>query len=140
MELMDRPHVKVMDPRQRGDGASQSAPRPPPPSVPEPEVVEIQEPERAPSPLLPKKDPSGVMQALIRLTDLEEQMEYAFAKHTLLLARHKEIQAQTALLEDLPVGMEAFKEELDKLMAEHEAKVSKEKEAAAEAEALYSEG
>jgi hypothetical protein len=50
-----------------------------------------------------------------RLAELEASMEYAFAKHMLLVRRRKELQAQFKVLSTLPVGIEALQEDLDKL-------------------------
>jgi hypothetical protein len=44
-------------------------------------------------------------------------MEYAYAKHMQLVNRQKELQAQAKVLSDLPVGVEAFKEDLEALGA-----------------------
>jgi len=60
-------------------------------------------------------EPSASMLALTRLLDLEAQMEYAFAKHMALVASQKMLRVQYEELERLPVGIEAFQEELDKL-------------------------
>jgi hypothetical protein len=50
--------------------------------------------------------------ALARLADLEAQMEYAFVKHMQLVKRQRELQLQAKVLEHLPVGLEAIKDEL----------------------------
>jgi hypothetical protein len=55
------------------------------------------------------------MKALVRLADLEASMEYAFAKHMLLVKRGKELRAQQKVLETLPVGLEAIEEDLKKI-------------------------
>jgi len=68
---------------------------------------------RAPSPP-PKGNPSGVMLALARLLELEASMEYAYAKHMLLVKRQKELGEQYKVLETLPVGIDAIKEDLQK--------------------------
>ena len=82
-----------------------------PPPLPTPvlpaEPTEPQAPEPA--------EPSGYVTALIRLADLEAQMEYEFAKHMQLLNRHKELKAQYKILENLPVGLDAIKDDLAKL-------------------------
>jgi hypothetical protein len=57
------------------------------------------------------------MTAMIRLAELEAQMEYAYAKHMLLVKKRAELQLQHKLLKDLPVGIEAIQEDLDELMA-----------------------
>ena len=63
----------------------------------------------------PKGKPTGAMLALARLLELEASMEYAYTKHVLLMQRQKELAAQHKVLETLPVGLEAIKEELEKL-------------------------
>ncbi len=86
-----------------------------PVSKPEPFIVKS-EPEKAkdmrPISPPPPGQPSGIVLALARLADLEAQMEYAYAKHMLLVRRQVELQLQTKILENLPVGMDAFSEEL----------------------------
>jgi hypothetical protein len=75
--------------------------------------------EEGPRPVSPPPPgkPSGATEALARLVDLEAQMEYAYAKHMQLVNRQKELQAQAKVLSDLPVGVEAFKEDLEALGA-----------------------
>ena len=77
------------------------------------------EEEKVPRPISPPPPgkPSGVVLALARLADLEAQMEYAYAKHMQLVKRQKELRSQAKVLETLPVGIEAFKEELEALDA-----------------------
>ncbi|KAG7355719.1 hypothetical protein IV203_000405 [Nitzschia inconspicua] len=77
----------------------------------------VEEAPAAPRPISPPPDgsPSGVMKALTRLAELEASMEYAFAKHMLLVKRRKELQAEYKVLEKLPVGIEAIQEDLEKL-------------------------
>jgi hypothetical protein len=83
-----------------------------------PPAVEVKaEPERRPTPPIPVGEPSGVMSALVRFADLEEQMEYAYAKHMQLIKRHSIVEAQTSVLEELPVGWDAFKDDFEKLIA-----------------------
>jgi len=64
----------------------------------------------------PKGKPTGVMLALTRLIELEASMEYAYAKHMLLSNRRKELQRQQEVLETLPVGIEAIRGDLEKLV------------------------
>ena len=70
----------------------------------------------APSPP-PKVEPCGVMTAMIRLADLEAQMEYAYAKHMLLVKKRRELRQQHKKLKGLPVGIEAIQKDLDELIA-----------------------
>lgn len=88
----------------------------------EPVKTEPEE-EKGPRPISPPPpgNPSGVVLALARLADLEAQMEYAYAKHMQLVKRQKELQLQAKVLETLPVGIEAFKEELEAATIEAEA-------------------
>jgi hypothetical protein len=87
-----------------------------------PPAIEVKaEPERPPTPPVPVGEPSGAMSALVRWADLEEQMEYAYAKHMQLIKRHNILEAQTAFLEDLPVGWDAFKDDFEKLIAAYKA-------------------
>ena len=66
---------------------------------------------RAPTPP-PKGNPTGVMLALARLLELEASMEYAYTKHMLLVKRQEELEEQHKVLETLPVGIDAIKEDL----------------------------
>jgi hypothetical protein len=81
------------------------------------------EEEKGPRPISPPPPgkPSGVVMALARLADLKAQMEYSYAKHMQLVKQQKELQLQAKVLETLPVGIEAFKEELDLVTSEAEA-------------------
>jgi hypothetical protein len=81
-----------------------------PPSPALPPAPESPKPKR-PEPA----EPSGLVTALIRLADLEAQMEYEFAKHMQILNKHKELKAQYQLLESLPVGIDAIKDDLARL-------------------------
>ena len=91
----------------------------PPPETPKavkdvtPKEEVIEKPKQ-PSPP-PVVKPSGVMVALTRLADLEAQLEFAFAKHMQLVKKQKELDLQTKVLTKLPVGIKAFKEDLDAL-------------------------
>lgn len=96
---------------EKADVKMESAPA----SAPE-EVIQNSGP-RPISPPPPGK-PSGVMLALTRLADLEAQMEYAYAKHMQLVNRQNELKLQVNVLSTLPVGIEAFKEELEVLNPE----------------------
>jgi len=90
----------------------------PPPASTVKESKPAEPPKRAPSPSPPAGPPSGLTVALTRLADLESQMEFEYAKHTQLLRQHDIIRAQIEVLETLPVGMEAFKEDLGLLIAD----------------------
>jgi hypothetical protein len=70
-----------------------------------------------PSPPPEPSEPSGYVVALTRLFDLEAQMEFAFAKHMQLMAKQKKLRAQTEVLQNLPVGIEALTDELEKLVS-----------------------
>ena len=55
-----------------------------------------------------------------RLSDLTAQMEFQYAKHLQLSKEHEIIKAKISVLEKLPVGMDAFRDDLDRLMMEEE--------------------
>jgi len=57
------------------------------------------------------------MVALARLADLEAQLDFALAKHSQVARQRELIQEQTKHLKELPVGLEAFEEDLAKLSA-----------------------
>ena len=67
-----------------------------------------------PSP--PAAPPSGLALAQARLSHLTAQMEFQYAKHLQLSTEHDIIKAKISTLKDLPVGMDAFREDLEKLM------------------------
>jgi hypothetical protein len=89
----------------------------------------VEEPVRPPPPPPPPKPPQATREpsapsetvlALTRLVDLEAQMEFAFAKQMALIAEQKKLEIQYKVLENLPVGLEAYQEELDRLKKEKE--------------------
>jgi hypothetical protein len=65
-------------------------------------------------------EPTASVLALTRLLDLETQMEYAFAKHMLLVKKQKLLRAQYDVLKDLPVGIDAIKDDLARHKAKHD--------------------
>ena len=46
---------------------------------------------------------------------MEAEMDYAFAKHMQLMAKGRLLRVQYETLENLPVGIEAIQEDLDRL-------------------------
>lgn len=76
-----------------------------------------EEPKEPPAPSAlsppPKVKPSGLILALSRLAELEEQLAYAYAKHVQLIKTQERLKLQTKVLEKLPVGIDAIREELD---------------------------
>lgn len=52
----------------------------------------------------------------MRLSDANAEMEFQYAKHLLLTKEHEIIKAKIERLKELPVGVDAFKEELDECM------------------------
>ncbi len=92
---------------QRSDETNTTKTVAPPSPPPAPESPKPKRPEPA--------DPSGFVTELIRLADLEAQMEYEFAKHIQLVNKHQELKAQYQLLETLPVGIDAIKDDLARL-------------------------
>jgi len=87
---------------------------------------EPKEPVEKPIAPPPKVEPSGLIMALSRLAELEEQLEYAFAKHVQLTKTQEKLRAQTKVLKKLPVGIDAIREELDAAQAEAQAKADAE--------------
>mmetsp|Transcript_3151 Transcript_3151/g.4429 ORF Transcript_3151/g.4429 Transcript_3151/m.4429 type:complete len:940 (-) Transcript_3151:1126-3945(-) len=69
-----------------------------------------------PSP--PPAEPSGLALAIARLSDLSAQMEFQYAKHLLLSNEHEIIKAKISVLKDLPVGMDALRDDLDRMQKE----------------------
>jgi hypothetical protein len=81
--------------------------------LPDEEKVIVDEPK---SPPLPVGPPSGLMVALTRLADLESQLDFALAKHSQLVRQRELLGVQADHLKTLPVGVEAFQDELAKLI------------------------
>jgi hypothetical protein len=93
----------------------------------EEDSVIIKEEEAPPKPLTPPRSPppepsppSALVVALSRLVEAESQMDYAFAKHLQLIRKRKLLRAEIDRLEKLPVGADAFKDDLDKFIADLE--------------------
>ena len=91
--------------------------QPPPDDVIE-EEVDVVPPSPPPAP------PSGLAVALTRLSDLTSQIEFQYAKYLQMTKEHHIIKAKIETLKDLPVGIDAIREDLDKLEEEEKAKSS----------------
>ena len=98
--------VQVSSPQQQ---------QPPPEEVIE-EEVDVVPPSPPPAP------PSGLAVALTRLSDLTSQIEFQYAKYLQMTKKHYIIKAKIETLKDLPVGIDAIREDLDKLEEEEKAK------------------
>lgn len=70
----------------------------------------------------PVAPPSALALALARLADLNSQMEFAYAKHLLLVRKHEIAKARIRVLKDLPVGIDACRDDLDKMISEESEK------------------
>ncbi len=70
-----------------------------------------------PSPPPSPGPPSGVFVANTRLIELQAQMEFSFVKYMKLLRDHEQLKAQYQLLVTLPVGLDAFKDDLEAMCA-----------------------
>eukprot|EP00977_Amphora_coffeiformis_P009051 scaffold2050_cov167-Amphora_coffeaeformis.AAC.5 len=104
--------------------------QPPPPPPPPPPVgrsyVDLLSAEKPkpPSPRPaspPPSEPSGLVLALTRLANMEEELNFAYARHMKLMAKQKKLRASYAKLENLPVGLEAIEDDLKEFMAAKEA-------------------
>ena len=71
----------------------------------------------------PPGPPSGVTLALVRLSDLTSQMEFAYAKQLKLQREHEVVKAKIRVLKGLPVGIDAYREELNALITEDHGKM-----------------
>ena len=71
-----------------------------------------------PSP--PPGKPSALALARARLEDLTAQMEFQYAKHVQISKEHDIVKAKLTVLKTLPVGIDALKEDLEKLVGETE--------------------
>lgn len=72
-------------------------------------------PTRVPSP--PPGPPSGLAEAMARLADATAQMEFAYAKQLKLRREQEVVRAKIEVLEKLPVGADAYREDLERLTA-----------------------
>ena len=78
------------------------------------EVVDIVPPSPPPAP------PSGLAVAMARLTDLNCQIEYQYAKHLQLTEEHELAKAKYELLKKLPIGVEALREDINAMNGKDE--------------------
>ncbi len=78
----------------------------PPPQEPEADVL-------PPSP--PPGDPSKLAVALAGLADLTARIEFQYARHLLMGKEHRIIKAKIETLKNLPVGIEAVREDLKQM-------------------------
>jgi len=89
-------------------------PVPPLPEVlPGPDVI-------PPSPPPEPAEPSAFTVAISRMVDLESQLDFAYAKHLQLVRQTQLLKAQVETLQDLPVGREAFQDDIDAIIATHD--------------------
>jgi len=70
------------------------------------EPVDIVPPSPPPAP------PSALALARARLSDLNETMEFHYARHLQITKEHEIIQAKVETLKQLPIGVEAFQDDL----------------------------
>lgn len=77
------------------------------------------------------------------MVEAESQLDYAYAKHLSLIHKRKVLRAQIEKLEKLPIGADAFKDDLAKLIADleksKEESEKKRREEAEEEDDLYAE-
>jgi hypothetical protein len=74
-----------------------------------------QEPVHVVPPSPPPAPPSNLAVEIARLTDLTAQMEFQYAKHLQCSIDHEIIKTKIATLKELPIGIDAFREDLDRL-------------------------
>jgi len=77
-------------------------------------------PRRPPSPPPEAAPPSAFTVALGRMIDAEAQLDYACAKHAQIVRKTKILRKEIETLEKLPVGYDAFKDDLEKLISDLE--------------------
>ena len=54
------------------------------------------------------------------MVDLESQLDFAYAKHLQLVRQTQLLKAQVETLQNLPVGREAFQDDIDAIIATHD--------------------
>ena len=59
------------------------------------------------------------MVALTRLAGMEEELNFAYARHLKLIAEQKKMRVVYEKLQDLPVGLEALEDDLQGMMNEY---------------------
>jgi hypothetical protein len=80
-----------------------------------PTLCSPQQPSESPPPEpLP---PSNFIVCLVRWMESESQLDFTYAKHLLLIRKQKLLRSQIEKLEQLPVGAEAFQEDLNRWIA-----------------------
>jgi hypothetical protein len=113
--------------RRRGsnDGSRSGGHKPPHPQSPaeppatttpvastSPVVVDTKPKSPPPSPPPEPAEASGLILALTRLVDMEEELDFAYARHVILMAKQKKLRAAYEHLEQLPIGLEALEDDL----------------------------
>ena len=102
MSRSNLPAIKREEPETPRKSPSPAPATPPPSPPPEPRPAD------------------GRVLALTRLANMEAEMEFAYAKHMMLKAKQRCLRVQCELLENLPHGIEAIQDDLDKLEKEAE--------------------
>ena len=102
MSRSNLPAIKREEPEAPRKSPSPAPTTPPPSPPPEPRPAD------------------GRVLALTRLANMEAEMEFAYAKHMMLKAKQRCLRVQCELLENLPHGIEAIQDDLDKLEKEAE--------------------
>lgn len=69
--------------------------------------------EKVPEPPPPTASPSNLALAMTRYSDLTATMEFQYAKYLQLTMEHEIRQVNVEVLKELPIGREAFQDELD---------------------------
>ena len=84
-------------------------PVPEPPSLPPPMVVV--------PPDISTTEPSGLVLAILRLADLESQMEYEYAKHEQLAFQQQLLREEYKVLAAMPIGMASYQSDYEQYLA-----------------------
>jgi hypothetical protein len=84
---------------------------PPPTTTPSASTVVVLPPD------ISTTEPSGLVMALLRLADLETQMEYEYAKHEALAFQQKILRAEYKVLESMPIGMASYQSDYEQYLA-----------------------
>jgi hypothetical protein len=59
----------------------------------------------------PPSEPSALVVAMTHLAKMEEELNYAYCKHMKLIEKQSKMRKAYDILQDLPVGLEAFEDE-----------------------------
>ena len=85
--------------------------------VPVPEPSSLPPPMVVVPPDISTTEPSGLVLAILRLADLESQMEYEYAKHEQLAFQQQLLREEYKVLAAMPIGMASYQSDYEQYLA-----------------------